>query len=203
MSSKPFKVIIAGGSIAGLTLANMLEKLGIDFVVLEAYKEIAPQVGASIGLLPNGLRVLDQLGLYPAIRGLIQEPNQKSTIRGPDGQVLTQTNKAGDLFRNRHGYDIIFVDRQMVLQALYNHLESKNKVLTSKKVASVTLQEKGVKVTTADGAEFTGDILIGADGVHSTVRNEMWRIADQLEPGYIPASERTGEFGFQCLKCLR
>lgn len=101
MSSKPFKVIIAGGSIAGLTLANMLEKLGIDFVVLEAYKEIAPQVGASIGLLPNGLRVLDQLGLYPAIRGLIQEPNQKSTIRGPDGQVLTQTNKVGDLFRNR------------------------------------------------------------------------------------------------------
>ncbi|KAF4540041.1 FAD binding domain containing protein [Lasiodiplodia theobromae] len=202
MSSKPFKVIIAGGSIAGLTLANMLEKLGIDFVVLEAYKEIAPQVGASIGLLPNGLRVLDQLGLYPAIRGLIQEPNQKSTIRGPDGQVLTQTNKGGDLFRNRHGYDIIFVDRQMVLQALYNHLESKNKVLTSKKVASVTLQEKGVKVTTADGAEFTGDILIGADGVHSTVRNEMWRIADQLEPGYIPASERTALTSHTTYKCI-
>ncbi|KAM0607061.1 hypothetical protein ACHAP1_003779, partial [Verticillium nonalfalfae] len=59
-----FKVIIVGGSVAGLSLANMLEALGIDFILLEAHKIIAPQLGASIGLLPNGLRILDQLGCY-------------------------------------------------------------------------------------------------------------------------------------------
>ena len=62
MASRSFKVIIAGGSIAGLSLALMLEKNGIDFVVLEGYPDIAPQVGASIGVLANGLRILDQLG---------------------------------------------------------------------------------------------------------------------------------------------
>lgn len=62
MESTPFKVIIAGGSVAGLSLALMLERNGIDFVVLEGYSSIAPQVGASIGMLPNGLRILDQLG---------------------------------------------------------------------------------------------------------------------------------------------
>ncbi|KAL0765485.1 hypothetical protein CaCOL14_012234 [Colletotrichum acutatum] len=54
------KIIIVGGSVAGLSLANMLERFDIDYTILEAYSEIAPQVGASIGLLPNGLRILDQ-----------------------------------------------------------------------------------------------------------------------------------------------
>lgn len=91
------------------------------------------------------------------------------------------------------GYDVIFVDRQMVLQTLYDHLESKDKILTSKRVVDVTLQGSGVKVVTADGESFTGDVLIGADGIHSTVRDKMWRLADTLEPGYIPASEHTGQ----------
>ncbi|EOD44034.1 putative fad binding domain protein [Neofusicoccum parvum UCRNP2] len=169
----------------------MLEKVGIDFVVLEAYPEIAPQVGASIGMLPNGLRVLDQLGCYPAIRALIEQPNNHSRVRGPDGKVLSEYNNTTDQFRMRFGYDVIFVDRQMVLQTLYDHLESKDKILTSKRVVDVTLQGSGVKVVTADGESFTGDVLIGADGIHSTVRDKMWRLADTLEPGYIPASEHT------------
>lgn len=57
-----FKVIIAGASVSGLSLANMLEKFNIDYVILEAYPNVAPQLGASIGLLPSGLRILDQLG---------------------------------------------------------------------------------------------------------------------------------------------
>lgn len=54
------RVIIVGGSIAGLTLAHCLHHSDIDFVVLEARQEIAPQVGASIVVLPNGARILDQ-----------------------------------------------------------------------------------------------------------------------------------------------
>jgi 2-polyprenyl-6-methoxyphenol hydroxylase-like FAD-dependent oxidoreductase len=57
---KRLKVIIVGGSVAGLTLAHCLHHSSIDFVLLEARKEIAPQVGASIVVLPNGARVLDQ-----------------------------------------------------------------------------------------------------------------------------------------------
>ncbi|BDD58705.1 hypothetical protein MAP00_003963 [Monascus purpureus] len=62
-----FKVLIAGGSITGLLLAIMLERNNIDYLVLETYPEIAPQTGASIGLLPHGFRILGQLECYKAL----------------------------------------------------------------------------------------------------------------------------------------
>ncbi|KZL86200.1 fad binding domain-containing protein [Colletotrichum incanum] len=188
MASKNFTVLIAGGGIAGLTLANLLESVGIDFIVLEAHREIAPQVGASIGILPNGSRVLDQIGLYDEIRSLIEQPLVTSVLRDSIGNVL-------------HGYDVVFVDRQMILQALWRNLKNKNRVYVGKKVASVSLEPSKVSIKTSEGESFSGDILVGADGVHSKVRSEMWRLADAMEPGYIPTSEHT-----ECLptmyKCL-
>jgi choline dehydrogenase-like flavoprotein len=53
-----FKAIIVGGGITGLTLANSLERAPISYILLEARKDIAPAVGASIGILPNGCRIL-------------------------------------------------------------------------------------------------------------------------------------------------
>ena len=60
-------VIIAGGGVAGLALANCLQAARIDYTLLEARKDIAPQVGASIATFPNGVRILDQLGCLDAI----------------------------------------------------------------------------------------------------------------------------------------
>jgi 2-polyprenyl-6-methoxyphenol hydroxylase-like FAD-dependent oxidoreductase len=62
-----FKVVVCGGGVAGLTLANCLERAKIDYVLLEAREEIAPQLGASIGLGPNGSRILDQLGAFDIV----------------------------------------------------------------------------------------------------------------------------------------
>lgn len=67
-----FKVIIIGGSIAGLTLANVLERYGIEYVLLEKYRYIAPQLGASLGLLPYGSQVLDQLGVNDAVQSMCE-----------------------------------------------------------------------------------------------------------------------------------
>lgn len=89
MSKKPFTVLIAGGGIAGLTLANMLEKIGVDYLILEGYRQMAPQVGASIGILPNGSRVLDQLGLYDEIRKLIDGPSEMSSLRNREGLSIS------------------------------------------------------------------------------------------------------------------
>ena len=61
---KGFRVIIVGGGVTGLTLANSLQHAGVDFLVLETRGTIAPQLGASIGLSPNGSRILDQLSCY-------------------------------------------------------------------------------------------------------------------------------------------
>ena len=70
MNKEQFHVIIVGGSIAGLTLAHCLHRAGISHVVLEKASEPAPQIGASVGILPNGARVLDQLQLYETIENI-------------------------------------------------------------------------------------------------------------------------------------
>ncbi|KAK0370617.1 FAD binding domain-containing protein [Colletotrichum limetticola] len=190
MPSKDFTVLIAGGGIAGLTLANLLERVGINYLILEGYREMAPQVGASIGILPNGSRVLDQIGLYDEIRKLIDEPLYKMSLRDSKGNPTSEYCGVGQQIKQRHGYEVVFVDRQMILEVLWKNLKNKDKILVSKKVMQVSIEPSKVRVETSDGQSYSGDILIGADGIHSKVRSEMWRLADSLEPGYIPASEK-------------
>ena len=89
-SPKDFKVVIAGGGIAGLVLANMLEQFDLDYILLEAHSEIAPPVGASIGMFPNGLRILDQIGCYEPIREIFgdQVPYNVTYTRNEKGEVI-------------------------------------------------------------------------------------------------------------------
>lgn len=72
-----FRVVIVGGGMAGLTLANTLQNADIDFVLLESRSVIDPQVGASIGMLPNGSRILDQVSCYNDALALVA-PIQRS-----------------------------------------------------------------------------------------------------------------------------
>ena len=96
MTDTDFKVIIVGGGISGLTLANALERANIDYVLLEARGEIAPFVGASIAITANGGRVLDQLGCYETIRertvpmDFIQTWSDGRMIGKSDGLVLSR-----------------------------------------------------------------------------------------------------------------
>lgn len=73
----------------------------------------------------------------------------------------------------------MFIDRQHLLRFLYENLQHKTNVLTKKRVIKIETAEKGVQVTTTDGEMFMGDVLVGADGVHSTVRREMWRLGKE------------------------
>ncbi len=89
--SHRLRVVIVGGSIAGLTLAHCLHHNNIDFVVLEARNDIAPQVGASIVVLPNGARILDQLGLYQGIASF-REPMVLGRTWNPDGTPIYEAD---------------------------------------------------------------------------------------------------------------
>jgi 2-polyprenyl-6-methoxyphenol hydroxylase-like FAD-dependent oxidoreductase len=99
MEKPGFRVIIVGGSIAGLTLAHCLQKARIDFLVLERRATVAPQIGASIGVHPNGARILDQLGVYNQLEELIV-PMTNSTAWTMSGRLLT-TGDTQNLYRAR------------------------------------------------------------------------------------------------------
>lgn len=90
----------------------------------------------------------------------------------------------------RCGYDTVFLDRRLVLHVIFKHIQSKSKVLLNKRFASVDHTEKGVIVHCEDGSSYVGDILVGADGIYSAVRREMWKCADVIQPGLITEAER-------------
>ncbi|CAG9948074.1 unnamed protein product [Clonostachys rosea f. rosea IK726] len=189
MSESKFRVLIVGGSVTGLTIANMLERAGIDYLVLEAYNEIAPQIGASIGLVASGLRILDQLGCAKDLIDLVDMPLENMFMRNGDGSLILHQKNSQEFFEERHGYPTIFIDRQMLLQRLHKNLKSTKKVLSGKKVKSIETIENSVQVTTTSGETFHGDILVGADGIYSTVRQEMHRIAQKESTDYFPEDE--------------
>ncbi|KAJ3953654.1 hypothetical protein N0V92_009876 [Colletotrichum tropicale] len=187
------KIIIVGGSVAGLSLANMLEKFDIDYTILEAYSQIAPQVGASIGLLPNGLRILDQLGCYERLREAAGNYYHRVVFRDAKGKPISSNPgpAISERMEKHAGYASLWVDRQMLLQILYDNLKQKDKVLTNKRVVHVETNSTGVVVKTEDGSTYAGDVVVGGDGVHSKVRQEMWRIASVSDPTAFPPEERS------------
>lgn len=81
----------------------------------------------------------------------------------------------------------------MVLKLLYDNIKDKTKILTRKRVHQAKMTDVGVVVETTDGSLHEGDILVGADGIHSAVRREMWKLANETSPSWIPSNEHCCE----------
>jgi 2-polyprenyl-6-methoxyphenol hydroxylase-like FAD-dependent oxidoreductase len=103
LSKNDMRIVIVGGSVAGLTLANILEQIGIDYILLEKYASIAPDLGASIATFPNGGRILDQIGCYDKIAELIEDgsSNQHMCMRSPDGKKFLEILNLNDILTSR------------------------------------------------------------------------------------------------------
>ncbi|RAL14482.1 FAD-dependent oxidoreductase [Aspergillus homomorphus CBS 101889] len=178
-----------GGSVAGLTLAHCLNRCHIDYVVLERNSEIAPQVGASIGFLPTGARILDQLGIFDYIRDKTTPLHNAYYWTNTGRPICFDDNMKGTA--ERHGYPIAFLDRQLFLQIMYDHLEEQqNRIHLSAKVVKIEHLATKAVVHCADGSVFEGDLVVGADGVRSIVRQEMWNYMDTLGLRKEAAQER-------------
>ncbi|ETI28406.1 hypothetical protein G647_00855 [Cladophialophora carrionii CBS 160.54] len=188
MASTAFKVTIVGGGVAGLTLANALEQAKVEYVLLESKGQFAPAVGASIAIGANGNRVLDQLGCYDTLE------------RHTDPLVHTRTWKDGKVVRfsdqpvihhKRFGYPIYFCDRHLLLATLYDNNNDKRNLLLNKRVSRIDHNHKTATVQCKDGTTYTGDVIVGADGVHSIVRQEMFRHLEVNEPHLLDPSDKT------------
>jgi 2-polyprenyl-6-methoxyphenol hydroxylase-like FAD-dependent oxidoreductase len=88
---------------------------------------------------------------------------------------------------------LAFLERRILLDILYTALPDASRVLVGKSVASVDQEhdgKNGMTVRTHDGSSYHGDLVVGADGVHSRVRQEMWRLAELERPGSITAQDK-------------
>ncbi|ORY56593.1 uncharacterized protein BCR38DRAFT_490485 [Pseudomassariella vexata] len=174
-SCKPFRVIIAGGSICGLSLALVLEKAGIDYVLLEK-RDIAPQLGASIGFSTHGVRIMEQMGIWDDIRAIIN-PLQDYGHYEADG-TLFYTSQILPEIRKVTNRPQLLMSRQTWLQVVHSHIKDQRKIHSRTGVASYTQNDEGIVVTADNGETFEGSILVGADGIHSITRS---LVADEVE----------------------
>lgn len=87
------------------------------------------------------------------------------------------------------------VERRNLLKVLYDLVPNQSRVQVDKKVVSLENDQNGqVTVKVEDGGVYKGDLVVGADGVHSRVRNEIWRLADKEKPGAIKDKEKNGKY---------
>ncbi|KAJ5826257.1 hypothetical protein N7474_003395 [Penicillium riverlandense] len=172
----PFKVLIVGGSVSGLSLANMLEQHEIDYELLESSSTIGPDLGYVLAMQPNCMRIIDQLGCYDAVMERAIEI-ESLRICGPTGNVVLDLENHGNDQVDRLGYRLTSLARSDLIRCLYGNLKDKSKIYPNKRVTRVEQTKSGARVLTEDGSVWTGSIVVGADGVRSMVRREMWRIA--------------------------
>ncbi|KAL2064309.1 hypothetical protein VTL71DRAFT_4803 [Oculimacula yallundae] len=206
---KEFRVLVVGGGITGLALACALERAGIEYVVLESRDEVAPQVGASIAILPNGMRLLDQLGITEKVLpGAVMYDSNTLWIGGNGDEMgrkpiparMHMTAKGEITFgKSRHGYGVFFLERQKLQQELYNAIADKSKFLTGRKVKSVDHSEKEVVVKCENGEVYRGDVLLGADGTHSFVRGEMRKLIDEKDATLLIKDKKNSFVEYSCL----
>lgn len=95
-SNRPFRVIVVGGGVAGLTASHCLQKAGIDHVVLEKRDVVAPPEGASIAIYPHGSRILHQIGCWEPVRKACV-PCNRWLVRAPDGRKMLDNGYFGYL----------------------------------------------------------------------------------------------------------
>ncbi|KAG4432820.1 hypothetical protein IFR05_011685 [Cadophora sp. M221] len=191
------RVVIVGGSIAGLTLAHCLHHNDIDFVVLEAHNELAPQVGASIAVLPNAARILDQLGLLQEIFACA-EPLLLGRTWTADGKLLYE-NDGPLLIKKRTAYPASFVQRRDLLRVLSDGITDKSKIHLSKRVTKIDHTDTEVLVHCKDGSIYSGEIVVGADGVHSIVKSLMQDHINRSTPGKADKDRKGLSAEYNCI----
>ncbi|GAA0413407.1 FAD-dependent monooxygenase [Microbispora corallina] len=171
--SKVKTALVIGGGIAGPVTALALAKAGILATVYEAHGEPADGVGAMLSLAPNGLNALRIIGAdkvaqdvghpVPGVVMADGSGNQVAEFGGFPGLPATHAMARADLFR-----------------ALADHATARGvPIRYGKRLVAADDTGDGVTATFSDGSTATADVLIGADGIRSTVRG----LIDPTAPG--------------------
>jgi 2-polyprenyl-6-methoxyphenol hydroxylase-like FAD-dependent oxidoreductase len=171
MPDRKPRVLIVGGGIGGLTTALALKLRGIDALLFEqaaAFRE----VGAGIQLSCNATRILTALGVGEALARIAVYPEGRDYRAWDSGERLYWT-PLGQRAEAAFGAPYYHAHRAELLSVLLDALGQAGLRLNSR-VAAFDQDGNGVAVTLADGAVVEGDILVGADGIHSTVRSGLF-----------------------------
>ena len=167
------KILIAGGGIGGLTAALCCLYHGHEVIVFETATEFR-EIGAGIQISPNAMKVFKVLGLADKISEKACQPATIEARMGENGRYIFSIPLAMHTL-NSWGAPYLHIHRADYIHALQSAVQESavGDIQLGAKVRAYTQSADGVVVYLSDGRTCTGDILIGADGIHSVVREQM------------------------------
>lgn len=174
-------VLVVGAGIGGLSAALALARAGVPVRILEAAPRLE-EVGAGIQLAPNATRVLDQLGVFDALRPAAVHPLELVYMDAVSEERITSLD-LGKAFVERYGHPYVVVHRHDVHERLLDGCAAHGvPITTGKRIVDVEDLETRARVRCEDGSEHEADVLVGADGLRSRVR----RLIDDAPPRQHP-----------------
>ena len=172
------KVIVAGGGIGGLTAALSLQRAGIETLVYESAAQVLP-LGVGINILPNGARELIELGLEEAMDEFAIRTSAMNYYTRAGQLVFSQPCGLAAGY-NWPQWSLHRGELQMLLLQKFRERAGADKVITGALLTDFEQRPTGKVVArfrnTQTHASFTDecDVLVGADGLHSTTRARLY-----------------------------
>jgi 2-polyprenyl-6-methoxyphenol hydroxylase-like FAD-dependent oxidoreductase len=164
------RIAIIGGGIGGLAAALALERRGAAVTVYEQ-SPVHSEIGAGLNLTPNAIKALRSLGLEDEVNA-IGSGSEFLTIRSwKSGRVISRMRRGN--FRKQFGAPNISVHRADLLDVLRGALKT-TEIRLGARCLAVETSEREAVARFADGSAAEADIVVGADGIHSVVRNSLF-----------------------------
>ena len=181
-----YKILVAGGGIAGLTTALVLARTGHEVEVFERADTLEP-IGAGIQVSPNALAVLAELGLEKQLLGAGSTPNAINMMDALTGRNLARI-PLGDHFAKRYELPYLVIHRADLQEILLQACEESSQITVKfgSTVSDIMSNRSLISVEIFDGREkrdCSGDVLIAADGVHSIIRKQFPEMPDTRPSG--------------------
>lgn len=170
---------VVGGGIGGLSAAIALKDAGFDVTVYEQ-APVLGEVGAGIGIAPNGLRMYERLGLRQAVESVAARYGGGSRYLRSDGAPIGEMTTADSSGR----YFTLGLHRADLVGVLAAALGD-DRVRTGHRLASFEDVGDEVVLRFENGAEERADVLVGADGIHSVVRAAVTEPSPPVSSGSI------------------
>ncbi|KAF9948642.1 hypothetical protein BGZ70_002138 [Mortierella alpina] len=162
--------MIVGAGLAGLMMAYLLERIDVPYTVFERSAEVRP-LGSVLSLNANILALFEQLGLLDEVLA-ISKPCTSLDLFDGSMQSIGSISSSG--YQEVAGYPAVVFARPQLYDLLISKIPPK-KIIMNKKILSLEQNTLGVMIRCADGSNHHGDILVGADGAYSGVRQGLYK----------------------------